>query len=223
MKFRHTVTWNGIAFRPTPRRQGRVDGRLHREGFCKLRSCQKCRYRRAPRPPGMAVADYFRMPGKQASIRRGFHFDIHQHGRRKRRPAEFIRARPQKSHRLTFSRARNQHRFQRHIISTIMAIAAGTFHVAHDHFFWRAAQRLRDIRAQIIGALCMAEDFRHIAFKPRHGTGWPDRGVRQIRSMKAALQPMRGCRYFRIAFFGDLPLTTCRSITQPGRELRLFR
>jgi hypothetical protein len=43
----------------------------------------------------MAVAEYLRMPGKKASIRRGFHFNIHQHGGRKWRPAKLIGARPQ--------------------------------------------------------------------------------------------------------------------------------
>ena len=104
-----------------------------------------------------------------------------------------------------------------------MAVAAGAFHVAHHNFLWRAAQRLRDIRAEIIGALRMAVDFRHITFEARYRTGWPDRGMRQIGPMKAALQPMRGCRYFCITFFGDLPLSTRCRITQPGRELRLFR
>ena len=107
---------------------------------------------------------------------------------------------------------------QRHVVGAVVAVAARAFHMLHDHPFRRQAQRLRQVGAQVVGALRVRPDAHGRAIPQRHGAASADAAMGDEGLEEAAPHhPRAGTR---LAMARDLAALGGRGFQPGGPILR---
>ena len=129
------------------------------------------------------------------------------------------------AHRPALRRAGDQHGLQRHVVGAVVAVAAGALGVPHHHQLRRAAQRLGDVGAEVVGALAVRPDLHRVAAasaprrsrcRSRRGRGRAGRNA--ARCAAPARRPAR-----LAALLHHAALAARRRVVEPGFQRRLLR
>jgi hypothetical protein len=143
----------------------------------------------------------------------------HDHRGPVRLPGELVLARPLQAHRQARREPREQRRVERDVVGAIVAVAAGTLRVLHDHLLLGHAQHQRDFLAQVVDPLRVRPDLERAALQPRERARRPDRGVADERLAVFRGEVLHAARFRRCVGVLLLHLALGDVRLQPGVDV----